>query len=436
MTTWRNWAGTVTATPAGFARPRDLEGIVDAVRAAGRTGATVRPLGSGHSFSPAAVADGIALDLRSYTGVVHATGEEVTVRAGTRLRELNAELDRLGLAMPNLGDIDAQTVAGAISTGTHGTGARLGGLATQVTALELVLADGSVVRCSADELPDLLRAASVGLGALGVISTVTLRCVPAFTLQADEHPMPFAEVVDRLDEFADDNDHFEFYFFPHADTTLVKRNNRLPATEATQPLHPVRRFVEYQLVENTVLGLMCRLGRAVPGLVKPLNRVAGGMLSTRRYSDRSHQVFVSSRQVRFVETEWAVPREAIRDVLTELRAAVPHLEHPVIFPVEVRFSAGDDLWLSPAHGRDTAYVAVHQYVGMPYRHWFDTVRRICGGIGGRPHWGKMHDLGANELRERYPRFEDFVSLREKLDPEERFRSPYTDQVLGTGTSTD
>ncbi|SHE64837.1 D-arabinono-1,4-lactone oxidase [Streptoalloteichus hindustanus] len=428
--TWWNWARTAAARPARFVRPRDLGEIVDAVRGAADEGRTVRPLGSGHSFSEAAATNDVALDLREWSGVLAVDGDLVTVRAGTRLRELNAALDRIGLAMANLGDIDEQTVAGAISTGTHGTGARLGGLATQVAALELVLADGSVARCSERERPDLFHAARISLGALGVISSVTLRCVPRYALAADERPMPLPEVLDRFTELADGNDHFEFYFFAHGDTTLVKRNNRLPADERPRPLHPVRHFLEYQVVENTALDVVCRLGRAVPALVRPLNRVCGALLSPRRYSDRSHRVFVTRRQVRFVETEWAVPRESIHEVIKDLRAAVPRLEHPVIMPIEVRVAAPDDIWLSTAHRRDTAYLAAHQFVGMPYRHWFATVADVCGAVGGRPHWGKMHDLTAADLRERYPRFDDFLALRRQLDPAGVFRGGYTDRVLG------
>ncbi|WP_143264363.1 FAD-binding protein, partial [Amycolatopsis kentuckyensis] len=186
MTRWTNWAGTASSSPQHVHQPRNTAEIAATVESIAAAGRTVRPWGSGHSFTAIAAADSDALDLRHWTGVEKADLEtgHVTVRSGTKLRELNAALDALGLAMTNLGDIDAQTVAGAISTGTHGTGAKLGGLATQVVALELVLADGSVVSCSAGERPDLFAAARVGLGALGVITTVTLKCEPSFVLRA------------------------------------------------------------------------------------------------------------------------------------------------------------------------------------------------------------------------------------------------------------
>lgn len=431
-TGWTNWAGTATAEPHTLVRPQDLDGIADAVRQAAKTDTTVRALGSGHSFSPVGVASGAAVDLSQWTGVVESDQRTglVTVRSGTTLCRLNAELDRLGLAMTNLGDIDAQTIAGAISTGTHGTGAELGGMATQVAALELVLADGSVTRCSADEQPELFAAARVSLGALGIISTVTLRCEPTFLLQAQEEPMPLDQVLAGFHQFAAENDHFEFFWFPYGRTALVKRNNRLPAGLLPEPLSPIRQYLEYQLVENTAFGLLCRLGRAVPALVPPLHRLSSSVLSSRSYRDLSHRVFTTSRQVRFVETEWAVPRDALVDVLRELRAVVGRLDHPVMFPVEVRVAAPDDIWLSTAFGRDSAYLAAHQFVGMPYEAWFAAVAEVCGEVGGRPHWGKMHGLDASALRDRYPRFDDFRRVRDAVDPEGRFRNAYLDEVLG------
>lgn len=430
---WRNWAGTATAQPARWCRPTDAEQIADAVKDAERDGLTLRAVGAGHSFTTTAATDGVAVDLAGWHGISQAdTGTGlVTVRSGTTLRELNAALDRLGLAMTNLGDIDAQTIAGAVSTGTHGTGARYGGLATQIAALELVLADGSLVTCSPDERPDLFAAARIGLGALGVLATVTLRCEPAFTLAADERPMPVDELFATFDELADRHDHVEFHWFPYGRKALVKRNDRLPAGTAPSPLSPLRHYVEYELLENVTLAGISRLGRAVPRLVAPLHRTVDVALSNRAYSDVSHRVFVSSRKVRFVESEYALPRAALADVLTELRREIPKLADPVMFPLEIRVAAADDVWLSTAYGRDTAYVAVHQYLGMPYRRYFDLVESITAGVGGRPHWGKLHSLDADRLARLYPRFDDFRRVREAVDPAGRFANPYTARVVGS-----
>jgi FAD/FMN-containing dehydrogenase len=470
--TWQNWAGTASADPARRAWPRSTEEIGQAITAAANDGITVRALGSGHSFTPAAATSGVALDLSGWAGVVAADLDSglVTVRSGTTIRELNATLDTLGLAMANLGDIDAQTVAGAISTGTHGTGASLGGIATQVVGLELVLADGSVVSCSAEENPDLFSAARVSVGALGVLSTVTLQCVPAFTLVADERPMVLEEVLARFGEFAADNDHFEFYWFPYGKNALLKRNNRIPLeddepltlaggasassrgepslgtaagalaktavvpgarkTAAPGPMPRWRRFLEYEVMENAAFGALCRTGRAVPATIKPLNRLAAASLSKRTYSAPSHEVFVTPRRVRFVESEYAVPRESLLDVLRELRAGVAELADPVMFPVEIRVAAADDIWLSTAYGRESAYVAIHQYVGLPYTDYFRLFESIAASVGGRPHWGKMHARDAAYLGSVYPRFADFLRIRDSLDPSRRFANPYLSQVLG------
>ena len=432
MTRWTNWAGTASASPQHVHQPRSAAEIAATVAGIAGAGRTVRPWGSGHSFTAIAVAESDALDLRQLTGIEQAdlTTHRVTVRAGTTLKQLNAELDKLGLAMTNLGDIDAQTVAGAISTGTHGTGARLGGIATQIAALQLVLADGSVVNCSADRRPDLFAAARVGLGAVGVISTVTLQCEPSFELFAQERPEPLEQVLEGFDEFADSNDHFEFYWFPYGSNALVKRNNRLPADAERRPLSKARRFVDYEIMENVAFGGLCRLGRLMPRLIRPLGRFASSVLSAREYSDLSHRVFVTHRAVKFVESEFAVPRESLQGVLAQLRAMVAKLENPVMFPVEVRVAAADDIWLSTANGRDSAYIAIHQFVGMPYREYFAAFASIVGQVGGRPHWGKMHDLDAATLRTRYPRFDDFLAVRKETDPTGTFTNTYLDRVLG------
>ena len=430
-TVWRNWAGTAAATPARWARPGSVAEISAAVQDAASSGLPVRALGSGHSFTPIASCDGgVALDLSGFTGIVSAdagTGV-VTVRSGTTLGALNRSLAALGLAMANLGDIDVQTLAGALATGTHGTGSSLGGLATQVLGLSLVLADGSEVSCSSGPLFD---AARVGLGSLGVVTTVTLQCVPAFSLVADESPEPVDSVLESFDSLASANDHFEFYWFPYGRKALVKRNNRsVQGTPPPPPMPSWRRYWEFEVMENTAFGAVCRVGRAVPRLIPALGRLSSAALSSRRYSAPSYEVFVTPRRVRFVESEYAVPRESLLDVLAELRRAVPRLAAPVMFPVEVRVAARDDIWLSTAYGRESAYIAIHQFVGLPYQEYFAMFESVVASVGGRPHWGKMHSLDAGRFGDLYPKFEDFRRVRAEVDPEGRFLNPYLRRVLG------
>jgi FAD/FMN-containing dehydrogenase len=277
----------------------------------------------------------------------------------------------------------------------------------------------------------LFAAARVGLGALGVVSAVTLRCVPSFTLAADERPMPVEQVIEEFDALAAANDHFEFYWFPYGRQALVKRNNRVPAGgPAAAPMPGWRRFWEFEVMENAAFGTLCRVGRTAPRLIPALNRLSSGALSARSYTDASYRVFVTPRRVRFVESEYAVPRESLPGVLAELRRAVPRLADPVMFPVEVRVAAADDIWLSTAHGRDTAYIAIHQYTGLPYRAYFDLFESVVATVAGRPHWGKMHTLDAARLGPLYPRFEDFRRVRAEVDPENRFGNAYLGRVFG------
>lgn len=394
----------------------------------------VRCVGAGHSFTPVAVTDGVQISLDSLCGIETVDRDKdgcarVTVLAGTRLRELTAQLWDLGLAMTNLGDIDEQSLAGAISTGTHGTGARFGGIATQVHALELMTADGLLVRCSRDENAELFDAARIGLGALGVITRVTLDCVPAFALRAVEEPSTLTATLAELDATIAAVDHFEFYWFPHTDRVLTKRNTRLPGNAALRPLGKVRSYLDDELLSNTVFEGLNRVVTRVPALIPRLNAVSARALSARVYTDRSHRVFASSRTVKFVEMEYAVPVSEIGWVLREVDRWLERSSMSIAFPVEVRFAAADDIWLSTAYARPTAYIAVHQYHRRDHREYFDAVEAICRSVGGRPHWGKLHSLGGAELRDSYQHFDDFVRIRDSMDPHGLFGNDYLDHLL-------
>jgi L-gulono-1,4-lactone dehydrogenase len=423
---WRNWAGNQRTDPARTVVARDTGDVVDAVKAAARDGLRVKAIGSGHSFTAIAVPDGVAVRAPADPTLlrVDATGL-ATVPAGMTLRALNPLLWERGWALPNLGDVDVQTVAGAISTGTHGTGATHTGLAGQVRALELVTADGAVRTCSPDEDPELLAAARVGLGALGVLTAVGLQTVPAFRLHAVEAARPVASALDLLDG---DDDHVEFYWFPHTDIAATKRNNR---TEADGPRRGrVAGWVGDELVGNGAFALACRIGGAAPGLVPSINRIIAGRFAASEYVDRSYRVFTSPRRVRFLEMEYAVPRAALREAFAGLRRAVDRHGQAVTFPVEVRVAAADDIPLSTACGRDSAYLAVHVHRGEPYEAYFGAVEAVMRDLDGRPHWGKLHTRTAADLRTAYPGFDGFVALRDRVDPDRRFSNAYLERVLG------
>jgi L-gulonolactone oxidase len=427
---WSNWAGNQAMTPRRVVRPRSVDEIASAVKQAAADGLRVKAIGSGHSFTAIGLTDGVLLDMGSYAGLVSADPASglVTAQAGLPLHRLNALMHESGLGLTNMGDIDVQTVSGAVSTGTHGTGRDSAGFAAQIAALELVLADGSVVTCSRSERPELFAAARVGLGALGIISTVTFQAEPAFVLEADERPMPLEDVLDGFDELVSTNEHFEFYWFPHTDIALTKRNNRTDAD--VRPLTKVKAFVDDELLSNGVFELTCRLGSRMPAIIPRLNKVAARALSARTYIDSAPKVFTSPRRVRFREMEYAVPRAVLPDLFRELRTLPEKHGMTVSFPVEVRVAPADDVTLSTASGRDSAYIAVHMFKGTPFDRYFGAVEKLYDDVGGRPHWGKLHTLDAQRLRDRYPRFDEFVGLRDSLDPERRFGNTYLERVLG------
>lgn len=351
----------------------------------------------------------------------------VKVEAGIRLRDLNDRLDELGLALENMGDIDTQTIAGAISTATHGTGAGLRNISAQVEAVELVLGDGSLRQLGRDS-GSLLQAARVGVGALGALASVTLRCVPEFTLHRIDQPLPIDAVLADFHERAAANDHFEFFVFPYTETALTIRRNR--TDRAPDPRNPVINYLNEVVLENRVSELLLQYARMRPSSIPRLARGAARLMSQGEQIDKSQRIFVNHRAIRFTEMEYAIPCEhgpaAIRRVLDMIAAE----RFKVPMPIECRVVAGDDALLSPSHERDTTYIAVHQYRGLEWRDYFGAVEEIMRSYGGRPHWGKRHFRTAETLRGAYPRWEDFAAARDELDPGRTFSNEYTDRVLG------
>lgn len=426
---WRNWTGDQECRPARRVAPGSRDELVEAVAGAGAAGEKVSVLGSGHSFTGTALTDGVAIDVGALSGVIDADPSSglVEVAAGTVIADLNRELDRLGLAMENLGDIDRQTIAGAISTGTHGTGAGLPNISGQVEAVELVTAAGEVRRLDRSQ-PDLLRAARIGIGALGAISAVTLRCVPAFTLRRIDAPRPRETVLDDFERQALAHEHFELFTFPYSDLALVLERDR--ADEPPTPRGRVATRLTVLLLENWALGALAATGKRFPAAIPRLSRLAGRLATGSRRVEPSHRIFASERRVRFTEMEYAVPREHGPEAVRRTVEWVRSNRYPVFFPIEVRVGAADDALLSPAHERDTAYVAVHQYRGMEWRPYFEAVEAIMREYGGRPHWGKRHFQTAATLAPLYPAWERFQAARDELDPGRAFTNEYAERVLG------
>jgi len=427
---WRNWGRSHLAHPRHLVRATSIDEVAEAIVFGRDNGMPVKAVGAGHSFTSIAATDGVQLDLAGLDGVLAVHGNRVTLGAGTNLYQLPALLGEHGLALENMGDIDRQTIAGAISTGTHGTGAAFGGIATQVDALTLVTAEGAVLHISETENAELLPAARVGLGALGVLVDVTLRCADDFVMHAIERPEPLEEVLDAWVERATSVDHFEFYWFPHTTQALTKTNTRLPADTARAPQHPVAAWIDDEFMPNGLYVLLCRLGLILPGTTPPLNRLANRLVAEREVTDGWHEVFTSPRRVRFREMEYALPLEAIPAALREIRQAIESNGWRITFPVEVRVAAPDGNWLSTAQGRPTGYIAVHRYYREDPTAYFEAVEAIARAHGGRPHWGKMHFRTADDLRPAYPHFDDFLAVRDRLDPDRVFANEYLERVLG------
>lgn len=436
---WQNWAGQVRCTPERIVRPDSESALQSVVIEAAERGDTIRVAGSGHSFSPVVPTDATLVSLARYRGVVDVDPDarQVTVRAGTTLAELNRELANHGFALSNLGDIDRQTVAGALATGTHGTGLGFGVLATQMSGMRVITADGECREWTPDDGTEF-RAAQVSLGALGVVSTITLDVVPAYDLCLRRRTVPIEEVLSNPEQFHDAHRQWEFFWFPHTDQALVKTFDEVPrALEANEsasgggdgPTPGGHRNDVGDWLENAIWEGLCRVGTRVPSLAPPASQFVAWTLGEKTTVGPSHEVFANPRDVRFAETEYGVPGADLPAVVRKLRRYIDDTDVPVQFPIECRFVGGDDPLLSPAHGRDSGFIAVHTYHRKSLPEYFETVESICAEYDGRPHWGKRHSKTASELASLYPRWDEFQEIRQQFDPDGVFLNEHLEDVL-------
>ena len=427
----RTWSGAVAWTPQQILRPTTEEAIVAAVRTARARGCSLRVMGGGHSFTPLAATEGLTLTLDGYQGLVRADPASglVTLRGGTRLWEVASLLAPHGLGLSVMGDMDRQSIAGAIQTGSHGTGAAFTGFAGMVRALRLVLADGSMVETSPAQDPDLFAAARLGLGTIGVILEVTLQCVPTYRLELVESTQPLALAAGGFLDASAAADHHEFFWFPRTARATVRSMRRLPLEVARERPSRGAELLQQEVLGNGAWELLCRSAALVPPLSRSVAELASRVFAGPRVVDDAPAVFVAPRRVRFSESEWALPAERFDTAFAALQRRLETEDVRVTFPLEVRRAAADDVWLSPAHGRDTVYIAAHRHHSEEAGPYLLLVQRTLAAFGARPHWGKLHWLGARELAALYPRFEDFRAVRAAADPDGLLMSPYLRHLL-------
>ncbi|GIO34808.1 MULTISPECIES: D-arabinono-1,4-lactone oxidase [Paenibacillus] len=425
---WKNWSGAVRSTPKHIVYPAAVDDIMSLVRSCAKEGKGIRVIGAGHSFTPLVRTDDVLLSLDHLAGVepVDESSRSVWIWAGTRLRDISEALHRQGWAQENLGDIDIQSIGGAIGTGTHGTGIRFGSLSTQLLEAQVITASGELLTCSEEENRELFKALQVSLGMLGIVVKVRIRVVPRTVLHYKSMRLTVDECFGRLAEFRDDHDHFEFFWFPHTDTVQVKL---LDETDETPSESRFWQQANQLVMENAFFGMLSAGCRILPGLCKPVSRLSARFVPTGEDTAYSHELFATQRLVRFNEMEYSVPAEKMEEVVREIRAKVAAEKHAVHFPVECRYVKGDDIWLSPACGRDSAYIAVHMYKGMEHRTYFRDIEDIFRRYDGRPHWGKMHTRTAEELSGLYPKWDAFQEIRRQLDPLGIFQNDYLKKLF-------
>jgi FAD-linked oxidoreductase len=413
MTAWSNWSGSVKARPAKLARPTDEAALQDLVRRADK----VRVVGAGHSFMPLCATEGLLVSLADLEGALEVAADRktVTAPAGWSLKRLTDALWREGFSLPNQGDVDPQALAGALATGTHGTGRDLGSLSTIARAFRLVMADGSVVTCSRSERPELFEAQRLSLGLFGVATRVIIEVLPAYRLEERIEQRKLAWVLENFADVAARHRHAEFFVFPYADDVILKTLH--PTDEPDSDERPA-------VNEEAAFRFCCDLGRAAPALIGPLQRLMMRGSGASRRVGPAHGIFPSERNIRFEEMEYELPRAAGLPALQEAIAWIRKRRLPVAFPFEFRWAAGDDIWISPFNKGPGASISMHQYAPMAWRDLFVEGERIFRAAGGRPHWAKRHTLARTDVDALYPMAERFRAVRRDVDPTGKFLNPH------------
>ncbi|GHO57489.1 D-arabinono-1,4-lactone oxidase [Ktedonobacter robiniae] len=427
---WKNWSGTVQCTPQVIASPDNIDALTKLVKAHNYQGHHIRVAGSGHSMVPLVPTSDVIISLQRIQGISAIDGEQhtATVMGGTILARLGEELLHYQLAQENLGDIVVQSIAGAISTGTHGTGIRFGNLSTQVVELTLITATGEQLVCSPDQQPEIFQAALVSLGTLGIIIKVKLRVVPAHYLHYQGRRMRLDDCLDNLEQYQQEYKHFGFYWYPHTPWVHAKFFQDTTAT-APQMIQMSNRHLRNPTFRRLLYWSFSETCRHIPALCTPICGLLEKALIDVEKIDYSHRVLTFTPGSPLHEMEYALPAECARQAMRDIAQCIERNQFKVHGPVQCRFGRADDIWLSPAYQRETAYIAVHMYHAMPYRPFFAAVEDIFKHYQGRPHWGKFHTQQAEQLAQLYPRWQDFQRIRTNLDPNGIFLNSYLKQLL-------
>jgi FAD-linked oxidoreductase len=433
---WHNWSSSVQCTPRTVVKPTDLQHLIRLIHGYARDGRHVRVVGAGHSFSPLVHTDDVLLSLENLQGIESVDEEknQVCIWGGTHLHKLGDELLTRGLAQENLGDIDKQSISGAICTGTHGTGAGFGTISTQVEGMTLVTSNGEIIECSEEHHPDIFKAAQTSLGALAIIVKVTLRTVPAQKLHYKGYRERLSTVLTHLERYKQENSHFEFFWFPNTEWAQVKFINKTGDTPVRKP--SIVRTLNQMVLENWSYWMISEMCRLRPAFSRTASKISAAGLVSISEVNYGHRLFPALRMVKFQEMEYSLPAEHAQSVLEQIRTMIKHRRINVHFPVECRFVKADDIWLSPAYGRDSAYIAIHMYKGMPYKDYFEAAETVYRRYHGRPHWGKIHTLDYRTLSQLYPRWSDFLRVRRQLDPAGTFLNDYLRSIFGVDAAAE
>lgn len=426
---WTNWAQNVKATPDYYHLPKSVSDIQDTVNSCRIRRATLRVTGAAHSFSAVAQPESDAMSLDHLQGLISYDNETMEARlwAGTYLYEAAPLLASVGMALENMGDIQQQTIAGAISTGTHGTGLAFGSLSDQVVAWTWVDGKGDVRHHRrADD--DLSKALSLSLGMLGVLVDVTIRTVPLYSLQVTSYKRSLDGALAEWPTGLRDNRHLEWFYFPGTDTVQVKTTNSIPLVKQSVQSKAVD-FVKNGLVETAGFKAISEICRIKPEMSRKMTDFSAKSVPTGSKEGMYYEIFPSPRLVKFTETEYAIPLQRFEDCMMEMHDFLRAHPFFVHFPIECRVTAGEDAFLSPTQGEATAFLAFHMYKGMDDGPYFKWVHQLMATYGGRPHFGKMNNLTGEKMQKLYPNLDRFMAIREQCDPNGVFMTNYLQSIF-------